>query len=101
MTQDALNFNGPTRTAAHDGKRLGKQLATVLSVLQADGGFLTFAQIAMRGSIRMTAAASISARLRDLRKMGFTVDRKRVGNPVDGLWSYRLSGSPSETKEAA
>ncbi len=98
--QANLEFNGPTRTVALDGKRLGRQLATVLAVM-SDGQWRTFGQIAMLGKIRMTAAASISARLRDLRRLGYSVDRRRVGNPSDGLHEYRLSGNPSETKEAA
>lgn len=98
--QEILNFNGPTRTLALDGKRLGKQLATVKVVMES-GEWLTLAQIAMRGQIRISAAASISARLRDLRRMGYTVDRRRLGEATLGLWEYRLGGDAAKQTEAA
>ncbi len=93
--QYKLPLNGPTRTVALDGARLNSQLATVLRVM-SDGHWRTFGQIAILGKIRMTAAASISARLRDLRRLGYSVDRRRVGNPSDGLHEYRLSGQPKQ-----
>lgn len=36
--------------------------------------------------------ASISARLRDFRKFGLIVERRRRGNPADGLHEYRVMG---------
>ncbi len=95
MTQQSLSFNGPTRTVALDGKRLGKQLATVKGVMDS-GDWLTLAQIAMRGAIRISAAASISARLRDLRRLGWTIDRRRLGDPSTGLHEYRMSGGAKQ-----
>lgn len=34
--------------------------------------------------------ASASARLRDLRRAGLTVERRRRGDPKAGLWEYRV-----------
>ena len=34
--------------------------------------------------------ASISARLRDFRKHGLSVERRRRGDPRAGLWEYRV-----------
>lgn len=101
--QIALPFNGPTRTIALDGKRLAKQLGTVLNVMQEAASmkvWLTFGEIATIGELRPTQAASISARLRELRDRGWTVDKRRRGDPKDGLWEYYLSDEPGQTEAA-
>ena len=36
--------------------------------------------------------ASISARLRDFRKMGLTLERRRRSDPTRGIFEYRLLG---------
>jgi hypothetical protein len=53
----------------------------------ADGNWRTLGQIA---ALVGGSEASVSARLRDLRKKrfgGYDIERKHVG---DGLWSYRM-----------
>lgn len=75
-------FLGPDLTP-DDTARLGKQLALVLA-LMADGQWRTLRQIADRVQ---APEASVSARLRDLRRYGRTVERERV---TGGLWRYRV-----------
>lgn len=55
------------------------QLSTVLDVMR-DGGRRTLREIAARIG-NDTPEASISARLRDIRKMGYRVERTRVHFP--------------------
>lgn len=95
MTQPSLftvsplpQFDGITYEPEHDETRLATQLARVTR-LMADGQFRTLAQIAraVGGS-----EASVSARLRDLRKPrfgAFQVERRRVEG---GLFEYRVVG---------
>lgn len=85
---DAREFDGETYDVARDGFRLSSQLNRVRMVMW-DGEWRTLRQIqaACGGS-----EASISARLRDLRKTRFgahTVS-KRVVEGTTGLWEYRL-----------
>lgn len=54
-----------------------KQLATVLAVMR-DEGWRTLREISTR--IGGTPEASISARLRDLRKIGYRVDRRQAAD---------------------
>lgn len=90
MTQRTL-FSGPDVTPA-DAERLSGQLGAVREIM-ADGKWRTFKQIgygiyAKYGLI--ASEASISARLRDLRKPKFgqhVVERQRVGK---GLFKYRV-----------
>jgi hypothetical protein len=79
-------FDGETFDPALDGKRLTSQLERVRELMK-DGKWHSLAYISMDigGS-----EASVSARLRDLRKVrfgGHTVERMRV---KEGLWVYRL-----------
>lgn len=58
--------------------------------LMSDGKWRTLSEIheAVGGT-----EASVSARLRDLRKPkfgGYTVLRRRVGDPRRGMWEYKL-----------
>ena len=81
-------FDGATYQPARDYARLQSQLGRVYRVLQG-GRWLTLPEIA-----RLTGdpEASISARIRDLRKDkwgGLTVDH-RVREGHAGLWEYRL-----------
>lgn len=71
---------------AGDRKRLGKQLLLVKGVV-VGAGWLTLARIS-----ELTGApeASVSARLRGLRKLGFTVETCRAG-PDRGTWLYRVT----------
>ena len=70
-----------------DHRRLGLQAETVLSIMR-DGEWRTLRAIA---HVAGAPEASVSARLRDLRKQKFgawTVERKNLGN---GLWVYRVT----------
>lgn len=82
----ALQFDGSTYEHERDGSRLAEQTRAVFSVMK-DGQFRTLSLIA-----QMTGApeASVSARLRDLRKSrfgGHTVNRRYV---CKGLFQYQL-----------
>lgn len=87
-------FDGPDLTEA-DTARLGTQLDRV-RLLMADGRWRSLHDIAI---VAGGSEASISARLRDLRKSrfgGHTVERVRTTRP--GVWHYRLL--PGETRHA-
>jgi hypothetical protein len=80
------DFGGETYDPDRDGPRLRRQLQRVIRCMQ-DGEWRTLDQIS-----RATGdpPASVSARLRDLRKPQFgshEVDREYVSR---GLWRYRL-----------
>jgi hypothetical protein len=83
-----MNFDGATFDKDLDGARLARQLSAVKRYLLARrGGFATLSEIA--GALRFPEA-SISARLRDLRKPKFgayQVERRRVSR---GLFEYRV-----------
>ncbi len=79
-------FSGKTFDKERDGKRLGPQLTSV-KMLMADGQWRTLDMI--NRHVHGTAA-SLSARLRDLRKKRFgshTVDARYRER---GIWEYRL-----------
>jgi hypothetical protein len=78
--------DGETYEHERDGKRLAAQHARIFEVMK-DGRFRTLHAIAAATG---DPEASISARLRDLRKPKFgshTVKREYLGN---GLFQYRL-----------
>lgn len=83
---------GGTTVTENDTERLTTQLDAVKQVM-ADGQWRTLKQIAdivhlLTG--KKATEASVSARLRDLRKVKFgsyTVERKSAG---DGLFLYRV-----------
>lgn len=69
-----------------DGARLNKQAQEVFNVM-ADGRWHTLSDISGKTN---HPEASVSARLRDLRKPkfgGFTVERQALSK---GLWQYRM-----------
>lgn len=81
-------FGGSTYEPERDGERLSGQLQAVY-LLMADGQWRTLAEIKDRVG---GTDASVSARLRDLRKSAFgshVVDRRHVAR---GLFEYRLKG---------
>ena len=81
-----MHFDGITYEPARDCARLGDQMAAVLSVM-ADGKWRTLADIASETN---APEASVSARLRDLRKPrfgGHTVNREFLRR---GLFRYQL-----------
>lgn len=80
-------FGGATFSPVRDGDRLRAQLARVRRVM-ADGEWRTLAVIAEETG---DPEASVSARLRDLRKAkfgGHTVERDYVRK---GQWRYRVT----------
>lgn len=80
--------SGTTFDERLDGARLGAQREAVLALMQ-DGQWRTLA--AIRAAIGQGSEASISARLRDLRKPKYgtrTVERRRLSL---GLFEYRLA----------
>lgn len=83
-------FDGATFDPALDQDRLSKQLGRVWAALST-GAWLTLAEIAAKTGDR---EAGISARIRDLRKPkfgGYDVQRRRRGDPADGLFEYRVT----------
>ena len=79
-----------TTLTADDKKRLGRQLDRVRELV-LDGRWWTFELIQRRLSQVYSGhfpEASISARLRDLRRLGYTVERKSLGA---GLFAYRVT----------
>lgn len=86
MSTHPTLFDGLTYSPALDSARLTSQLDRV-RYLMLDGNWRTLDQIKERAG---GTDASVSARLRDLRKPrfgGFTVERRRVSG---GLFEYRL-----------
>lgn len=85
MTEQPM-FDGETFEAERDGKRLGSQLERVRDAMR-DGQWWTLIDLAMECG---GSEASVSARLRDLRKPKFgnhIIERQYV---KDGLWQYRM-----------
>jgi hypothetical protein len=83
--------DGQTFDRNRDGKPLNQQAHDVFNLMR-DGEWRPLFRISQ---ITGHPEASISARLRDLRKSrfgGYTVERKRVGGGCDGerLWLYRV-----------
>lgn len=81
-----MSFGGATYAPSRDGARLAAQLDRV-RLAMLDGHWHTLDELAARcgGTV-----ASVSARLRDLRKDkfgGWCVEREYVAH---GLWHYRL-----------
>ena len=82
---------GRTFDRARDGQRLGEQYARVLSVM-SDGRWRTLAELSEAAA---APEASVSARLRDARRAGLTVERRHVRA---GLHAYRMPGTESPIK---
>lgn len=82
-------FDGATFVPELDRERLTTQFEAVKD-LMADGNWRTLQDISdlVQGSI-----PAISARLRDLRKPrfgGHVVERRRAGDPRNGIFEYRV-----------
>lgn len=86
MSQLALKcVGGSTYDHERDGARLGKQLRAVIDVLITHRrGWWTLRDLSDEVG---APEASISARLRDMRKLGFEIERRYVAK---GLHEYRL-----------
>jgi len=83
---DLFRFGGRTFDWARDNERLGKQLRATLGLLLFDPRrWWTLAELSHDLGY---PEASLSARLRDCRKLGFPVPRRRRGD--GGTWEYRL-----------
>ena len=83
---NGLDYDGRTYQSQRDKTRLNAQTQRVFNAL-ADGSWWTLARIA---ELTRSPEASISARIRDLRKPRFgahTIERRHV---AAGLWQYRL-----------
>lgn len=81
-----VHFDGETYEPERDAIRLGEQMRRVFNVM-TDGEWRTLGQLA---DATDSPEASVSARLRDLRKTRFghrIVDRRHITN---GLYEYRL-----------
>jgi len=79
--------DGRTYNPEQDRRRLNRQALAVYGCLR-DGAWWTLAQVA---EVTGAPEASVSARIRDLRKPrfgGHIVDRRRVDG---GLYAYRLA----------
>ena len=81
-------FDGITINDERDNGRLQAQLDLVRQLTLSTGLWYTLAELSQRTNF---PEASVSARLRDLRKArfgGYTVERKYVER---GLWAYRVT----------
>ena len=84
-------FDGETYEPSHDRQRLTGQIAAVWQAMM-DGRWHTLDELCR--TTGYSSQASISARLRDLRKDRFgahEVERRRRGEPGDGLFEYRIA----------
>lgn len=81
-----MNFQGSTYEPVHDEERLSKQWHRVF-LLMRDGRARSLREIAQETG---DPEASISARLRDLRRMGYTVNRKRREPKSAGIFEYQV-----------
>ena len=81
-----FQFGGSTIIPSRDAKRLGNQLTAVRKFV-LDGNWHTLEAISLAVG---APQASVSARLRDCRRLGLTVERKHVKN---GLHLYRVINS--------
>lgn len=82
------DFDGATYDASLDRNRLEHQLGRVLEAL-AGGLWMTLGELAAAAH---APEASVSARIRDLRKPkfgGYRIERRRVPGE-NGLFQYRL-----------
>lgn len=83
------NFNGPAYDPKHDRVRLSVQYKRIFDLMQ-DAAWRTLDEIA---KLTGDPPASVSAQLRHMRKARFgshTVDKERIGEKGNGLWTYRL-----------
>jgi hypothetical protein len=76
-------FHGETFDQHRDGARLSAQAERTYNVMKS-GAWQTLASLSM---VTGDPQASVSARIRDLRKAGYTVEREYVSR---GLWRYRM-----------
>jgi len=90
---DGLDHDGRTYRPGLDRARLNAQQMRVYRVMQ-DRVWRTLAELS---ALTGDPEASVSARLRDLRKERFgahQIDRRRRGDAKRGLHEYRIGGDP-------
>jgi hypothetical protein len=87
VDRDKPRFGGETFDEAKDGHRLRRQLDAVRTVM-SDGEWRTLSRISAATGLGYPEA-SVSARLRQLRHEGLTVERRRVATTA-GTWEYRV-----------
>lgn len=87
--------DGDTYDPPVDQARLGK-LQDRVRILMGDGEWRTLSEVQHKVG---GSEASCSARLRDLRKEGRIVERRRRGAAVRGLWEYRLMPVAEQRRE--
>ena len=89
-----FQYGGRTFDAKLDAERLGAQLTRVIQAM-SDGKWRTLSEIQSRilsQHSKRDPEASLSARLRDIRKNWgekAMESRRRTEDGVDGLWEYR------------
>jgi len=86
-------FKGETFDPVRDGERLAGQLDRVRKVMTKYYPLGTWFTLAKLSLLAEAPEASVSARLRDLKREGkesgeFTIERRYVRK---GLWEYRVS----------
>jgi len=86
MTQAAFDFSGSDYDPALDRDRLTGQMLNIFN-LMLDGIPRTLREIS---DITGYGEASISAQLRNLRKINIDFDKRRRGEPANGCWEYWL-----------
>ncbi len=93
------HFDGETCIPSLDYQRLDTQLARVFqflhSLARADRRTSnpTWTTLATLASASRGSESAVSARIRDLRKPkfgGYTIHKRRKGDPNRGLWEYRM-----------
>lgn len=77
--------HGSTYDPEHDRERLGRQLQAVLTYLRTHDR----ATLRQLSGYSGGSEAGCSARIRDLRKLGFDIQKERV-EPGSGLYQYWL-----------
>jgi len=93
MTQTELHFDGRSCEPDHDQKRLGKQMQRVKEIMLHNAEFGVWMTLSELAGWADAPEASVSSRLRDLRKHrfgGFTVERRRRGDAKLGIHEYRI-----------
>lgn len=95
MTQTEIHFDGSSYEPAHDQKRLGKQMQTVKEIMLHNSEFGVWMTLSELAGWADAPESSVSARIRDMRKArfgGYIVERRRRGDPKDGIHEYRING---------
>lgn len=82
---------GATQLTLEEAAKPASQLDRVRAFMLAHGEYRTFREI-IGGIGGRASEAAVSARLRDLRKEGLTVEKKPIAR---GVYGYRVSGTPA------